>query len=55
MIDADPQFWNAKGADGVAGTLDDDLRLHTTFRYPSPVIDQGDNSALPADAEARFA
>ena len=50
-LDADPQFTNAKGADGLAGTLDDDLRLHTTFRFPSPVIDRGQNSALPADAD----
>ncbi|HSJ54385.1 MAG TPA: PKD domain-containing protein [Anaerolineae bacterium] len=50
-LDADPQFVSARGADGVAGTLDDDLRLHTTFSAPSPVIDQGQNSALPADAD----
>ena len=46
-IDSDPQFTNAVGADGIAGTLDDDLRLHTTFSYPSPVIDQGLNSGQP--------
>ncbi len=50
-LDADPQFVSASGADGLAGTLDDDLRLHTTFRFPSPVIDQGNNSALPLDAD----
>ena len=50
-LDADPQLVSARGADGIAGTLDDDLRLHTTFRSPSPVIDQGNNSALPADAD----
>jgi len=49
-LDADPQFVSARGSDGLAGTLDDDLRLHTTLRFPSPVIDQGNNSALPADA-----
>ncbi len=50
-LDADPQFVDAGGPDGIPGTLDDDLRLHTTFRYPSPVIDRGSNGALPADAE----
>jgi hypothetical protein len=50
-LDVDPQFVSARGADGIAGTLDDDLRLHTTFRSPSLVIDQGNNSALPADAD----
>ena len=48
-IDADPQFFDADGPDDILGTLDDDLRLYTTFRHPSPAIDQGDNSALPAD------
>jgi len=42
---------DADGPDDVPGTLDDDLRLHTTFRYPSPVIDQGDNGALPTDGD----
>jgi hypothetical protein len=49
-LDADPQFVNAKGADGIAGTPDDDLRLRTTYRRPSPVIDRGSNAALPLDA-----
>ncbi len=49
VISKDPQFWNALGEDELAGTLDDDLRIYTTFRHPSPVIDQGDNSALPYD------
>jgi hypothetical protein len=48
-LDADPQFVNARGADGIAGTLDDDLRLRTTFRHPSPAIDRGSNDALPID------
>jgi predicted outer membrane repeat protein len=48
-ISQDPQFWNPEGEDGQAGTLDDDLRIYTTFRHPSPVIDQGDNDALRAD------
>ena len=33
------------GADGVTGTLDDNLRLQPD----SPAIDAGDNSAVPAD------
>ena len=49
VINKDPQFWNPEGEDGLAGTLDDDLRIYTTFRHPSPVIDQGNNSTLPAD------
>jgi PKD repeat protein len=50
VSDQDPQLWDPEGEDGLAGTLDDDLRLHTTFRPPlSPVIDGGDTSALPAD------
>ncbi|MCJ7549502.1 MAG: Ig-like domain-containing protein [Anaerolineae bacterium] len=44
-IDVDPAFYDAEGPDGVPGTLDDDLRL----RYFSPVIDKGDNGALPLD------
>jgi PKD repeat protein len=48
-INEDPQLWNPEGEDGLAGTLDDDLRIHSTFRLPSRVIDQGDTSALPAD------
>lgn len=45
-IDADPRFADADGRDGVAGTLDDNLRLQLT----SPAIDAGDNSAVPPDA-----
>ncbi|MBN1148022.1 MAG: PKD domain-containing protein, partial [Anaerolineales bacterium] len=49
--DKDPQLWNPVGEDGLAGTLDDDLRIYTTFiSQPWPAIDQGDNDALPADA-----
>ena len=44
-IDADPQFVNALGPDGAAGTADDDLRLQSG----SPCIDMGDNTALPPD------
>lgn len=44
-ISANPQFTNAKGADQIAGTRDDDLSLFTT----SPAIDAGQNSAVPAD------
>lgn len=36
---SNPRFENALGADGLAGTLDDDLRL----RANSPAIDAGDN------------
>lgn len=46
-LDADPLFVLATGQDGVAGTLDDDLRLQEN----SPAVDAGDNSAVPADAE----
>ena len=55
-VDADPQFVDGDGADGVSGTLDDDLRLQGN----SPAIDAGDNSAVPAgmttdlDGKARF-
>ncbi|MCG3128908.1 MAG: hypothetical protein CHACPFDD_03804 [Phycisphaerae bacterium] len=41
----DPKFFDLLGADGVAGTADDDLRL----RGGSPCLDSGDNSAVPAD------
>lgn len=43
-IDADPQFVDADGADNVAGTADDNLRLAVT----SPCIDAGDNAAAIA-------
>jgi hypothetical protein len=42
---ANPQFVDADGADNVVGTDDDDLRL----LYASPLIDAGDNSAVPDD------
>lgn len=41
-IDADPQFRDALGPDGVAGTLDDDLYL----LLDSPCIDVGNNETL---------
>ncbi|HUU83197.1 MAG TPA: right-handed parallel beta-helix repeat-containing protein, partial [Phycisphaerae bacterium] len=40
-IDADPLFVDADGPDDIAGTLDDNLRLHAT----SPAVDAGDNTA----------
>ncbi|MBL8763927.1 MAG: VCBS repeat-containing protein [Phycisphaerae bacterium] len=42
----DPQFEDPDGADNVAGTADDDLRLLGS----SPAIDSGDKSLLPTDA-----
>ena len=44
-IDADPLFVDAYGADGLAGTLDDDLRLGPG----SAAVDAGSNAGLPAD------
>jgi len=44
-IDADPNFVNAPGPDGIYGTEDDNLRLSPS----SPCIDAGDNSAVPVD------
>jgi hypothetical protein len=44
-IDADPMFADALGADGVAGTLDDDLRL----RESSPCVNAGAADGVPAD------
>jgi len=41
----DPLFVDPDGPDGIAGTLDDDLRLQPG----SPCRDAGDNSALGAD------
>lgn len=41
-IDADPGFQDPNGADGIAGTMDDDLRLSVD----SPCLDAGDNLAL---------
>jgi CSLREA domain-containing protein len=44
-LNADPAFVDADGADGVAGTPDDDLTV-----YPgSPAIDAGNNGAVPPD------
>lgn len=45
-IDADPLFVDAIGADNVAGTGDDDLRLG----QGSPAIDAGDNNLIPGGA-----
>jgi hypothetical protein len=39
-----PAFVDADGPDGIAGTADDDLRLHEG----SPCINAGDNAAVPA-------
>lgn len=53
-LDADPLFVDADGADGISGTLDDDLRLDDY----SPAIDAGDNSAVressDLDGNGRF-
>ncbi len=43
-LDADPLFVDADGADNVAGTADDNLRLHSG----SPAVDAGSNAAVPA-------
>ncbi len=43
-IDEDPQFVDANGQDGTAGTADDNLALKSV----SPCIDAGDNTAVPA-------
>ncbi|MCB0178280.1 MAG: choice-of-anchor D domain-containing protein, partial [Anaerolineae bacterium] len=43
-LNADPLFVDAAGADGVTGTLDDDLSLDDN----SPAVDAGDNSAISA-------
>jgi len=45
-IDANPRFQDPLGADAIAGTLDDDLRLSAG----SPCLDAGDDAALPAFA-----
>lgn len=47
VIDADPEFVDPIGPDGVRGTEDDDLRL----RPGSPAIDRGNNTAVPADLQ----
>jgi predicted outer membrane repeat protein len=44
-IDADPQFRDGAGPDGIAGTLDDDLRPC----LGSPCIDAGDSEEIPPD------
>jgi hypothetical protein len=44
-IDQDPNFVDANGLDGIAGTEDDNLRLS----HGSPCIDVGDNEAVPFD------
>jgi len=46
-LDGDPMFADADGLDDVYGTLDDDVSLTA----PSPAIETGDNSALPADVD----
>ncbi len=43
-IDVDPLFVDADGADNIAGTPDDNLRL----QVGSPAIDAGDNAAVPS-------
>lgn len=45
MTASSPQFLNAAGADGLAGTADDDLRP----RAGSPLVDGGSTPILPAD------
>jgi hypothetical protein len=50
-IDADPNFVNATGPDGIYGTEDDDLRLLPG----SPCIDAGDNADVPADVNTDLA
>ncbi len=44
-IDADPLFVDADGADNVAGTADDNLRLASS----SPAVDAGSNHVMMAD------
>jgi len=44
-IDAAPRFIDPDGADGLHGTMDDDLHLLPG----SPCIDSGDNTAVPVD------
>ncbi|MHC4508491.1 MAG: hypothetical protein ACYTAO_05960 [Planctomycetota bacterium] len=46
-LNQDPRFQDPAGADAVAGTEDDNLRL----RSGSPCIDAGDNTAVPTDAD----
>jgi hypothetical protein len=45
ILDADPLFVDADGADNITGTLDDDLRPQAG----SPAIDAGNNAFIPSD------
>jgi predicted outer membrane repeat protein len=45
ILDADPLFVDVDGADNIAGTTDDDLRLQAG----SPAIDAGSNAFIPSD------
>jgi hypothetical protein len=45
ILDANPLFVDAAGADGIAGSTDDNLRLQAG----SPAIDTGNNALIPAD------
>lgn len=45
ILDSNPAFVDPNGADGIAGTLDDNLHL----RFKSPAIDIGDNTAILTD------
>jgi hypothetical protein len=47
LVDADPQFADRLGPDGLPGTGDEDLHLGAG----SPCIDAGDNTALPPDVD----
>jgi hypothetical protein len=47
----DPLFLDADGADDIPGTSDDNLRL----TKGSPCIDNGDNAAVPAEAQTDLA
>jgi len=51
VIDADPLFVDADGADGIPGTPDDDLSLSVG----SPAIDRGDNDLVPAETTTDLA
>jgi MBG domain (YGX type) len=46
ILDTDPRFIDADGADNITGTLDDDLRP----QFGSPAIDAGNDTFIPADA-----
>ena len=48
-IDADPLFFDPEGRDDEVGTEDDNLRL----LHGSPVIDAGQNDAVPPDTRER--